>query len=925
WVVRWHGATGTPRDLYGQGLALPDWRGNTIDEARRQADLALRRWPELLGLGSSDFVESIGARMGRTWTFTFAQSFHELPVIGGRADVRIHMTGRLSYLGSTAFDVPATFDTTPTLGEDAATAIAWQSLELVPPMTPQPGTPRRPRLVIWGDSAANTLTPVYLAWEIPISAVDQNGDGPVGRAYIDAHSGARLDYRNDKHECGIPGCTGSDRAASTPPPTSPPPATYTVMGWLHTGYSPATTPTNEPLVGVKVSVPGYGIFYTDQNGQFSVSLTAPTPVLIPFEGVHTRRILGSDALVGSATLQPGQNQTIQIAAINSTQNELAHSTCYYWVHQINELARSLLGNSPQLAIADQVQPTVNINASCNAYYVGNSINFYHAAGSCNNTASASVVSHEWGHGLDDRYGGISQTNGLSEGWGDICSLYLLDDPVIGQGFYTNGSGIRNGNNTRQYPTGNGPHAQGQSWMGFAWKFRQNLRSQFGTAQAIAISNDVVLASIAADAEDQPGAVLQAFIADDDDGNLTNGTPHYSQLVAACNAHSLPYPQLRDGYLADPTVLQATRDQLVPRFVEIDAVPNTGAFAQVRLHYDDGQPRVRLMSPTTTPDRYRALLPGMAAPQPMSYHFEAAHGSGQQFRMPASGEYTYATLADEVFWTEDFESGGVGWTHGSYHGTDDWEIATPNGASGWGWTDPTAAASGNFCAGTDLTGNGAYSPSSYSWLRSPPIDCTGKTNVWMRCKRWASCESSSADQLSVRVNGVMIYQSYYVIQESGWTTFMLYLSGANNNPSVVIEFDLNSDAQVEMGGWQIDDLEIYSTTGAVPLSTSMTLLPEQATQGSPLTLSITTAGPQPFMWALGSQAGPTLINGVPPILVGGNYVTFIGFTDPAGHYTLPFSAPGSVPLTGTVWYSQALTINAGSQFETSNQFINLFTR
>ena len=74
WVVRWNPATATPGTIYGTGLKIADWRENSLAEARRHAVQLLKDQSELLGLGQSDFTEVIGARMGRTWTFTFDQS-----------------------------------------------------------------------------------------------------------------------------------------------------------------------------------------------------------------------------------------------------------------------------------------------------------------------------------------------------------------------------------------------------------------------------------------------------------------------------------------------------------------------------------------------------------------------------------------------------------------------------------------------------------------------------------------------------------------------------------------------------------------------------------------------------------------------------------------------------------------------------------
>ncbi|MCA8974453.1 MAG: hypothetical protein KDC98_07010, partial [Planctomycetes bacterium] len=422
------------------------------------------------------------------------------------------------------------------------------------------------------------------------------------------------------------------------------------------------------------------------------------------------------------------------------------------------------------------------------------------------------------------------------------------------------------------------------------------------------------------------AVLEVFIADDNDGNLNNGTPHHPQLAAACNAHSLPYPAIQAGSLTHSAPLHDTDAPLTPRFVECDAVPVFGSFTQVRLHYNDGQQRQRVMIPTATANRYRALLPGMPSPQTLTYHFEGVHSANITFRLPETGEYSYATYSHETIWSEDFETGGPGWTHGANVGSDDWQIGVPGGFGAGPWADPATAASGTRCAGTDLWNDGAYSPSSDSWLRSPPIDCTGQTNLKLRLKRWVSCPLTFNDSLELRVNGILIWNTpYNQFIENQWVTFEWPIWMAYNHPAVVIEFRLRSDATEEYGGWNIDDLEIFTPTSTTPLSTTLSMAPEQAQQGSPLNLAIRTPASQPFLLAIGSQPGPTVFPGVPPILVGGNYVTFAGFTDATGNYSLPLSAPGSVPLTGTVWYSQALTIDSAFQLVTSNQFINLFTQ
>jgi len=293
-----------------------------------------------------------------------------------------------------------------------------------------------------------------------------------------------------------------------------------------------------------LNVPGIGAVTTYASGQFTIDIAAATTITVGnLDGSHHNPITGASAPSGTFTINPGVATTIQMPTSAATVNAAAHTTTACWVDRTSEYARSILGNTAQSTTASGIGVTLNIASTCNAYDTGNTIDFYQAGGGCSNTAFSTVIAHEWGHGLDDRYGGISQTNGLREGWGDILGCYLLDTPKLGSGFQTAGVPRHSGNNTSQYPcTGCAVHTAGQSWMGLAWKLRNRLATTYGNrTQAIAVTNDIVVSTIAANALNQSDAVREVFVADDHDGNLANGTPNCNDLVWACNQHSLPYP------------------------------------------------------------------------------------------------------------------------------------------------------------------------------------------------------------------------------------------------------------------------------------------------------------------------------------------------------------------------------------------------
>lgn len=954
WLAHWNTATNTPDSIYGSGSPIADWRENSLEEARRHALQVLEDNRDLLQLGTSEFREIIGARMGRTWSFVFDQYFRGLPCIDGRADVRINMKGVVAKLGSTAWPIPEDFAVVPTVDELEAQATAWLALGERRTNVKQPRELAN-RLVIWGDVLAKEQAPFHLAWEIPISNVDANGQGPIGRYYIDAHTAAVLHFATDKHDCNNPACTNAAHVAKRSPAAITP-TTVTIMAWTRDGQSATAALNNIPLAGLQVNVPGIGIRTTDANGQFTIDITAPVTITVGnLDGTHNAPIQGANAPSASVVVTPGVPATLQLLNPAATPEEAAHTSTQFWIHTANEWVRTIVGNVAAMNTADAVVPTVNLvsinpqtgaQAFCNAYYTGNTVNFYPTGGGCNNTGFSTVVVHEWGHGIDDRFGGISNAtgDGLSEGWGDIFGMFhpLVDNPIVGINFTQTGGSVRTGLNTRLYGTQTEVHAAGEVWMGFAWRLRENLRAAFGTPAAIAISNDIVISSVVADATNQATAVQEVFIADDDDGNLFNGVPHYAQLSAAAITKGMPYPQITPLTLQHAP-LADTPNRRVPRIVNALVIPNdAGTVTQVRLVYSvlGGAAQTRIMVPNGATNGWRALLPGVDSGA-ITYHVEATSTTGTA-RLPATGENRYSTIVATTgpfvpFFTENFEGTATGWTHTRQSGTatDDWQLGTPNGKSGVGgagfnvpWSDPAAAASSRVY-GTDLgagTANGAYPNNMNYYLRTPVINCAGRTGVTLRFRRWLSVEESQFDHAQINVNGSLVWENPAVgnLIDSSWQTFEYRLEAADNNPSVQVEFRLISDGGLALGGWNIDDVEIGTRTLPV-LPATIAVTPEQASAGTPCNALITTDDPlELFVVVIGDAAGSTTISPFPTVAVGGTIDFIVGFTDAAGNYALSFPAISGAPAIGLLLYTQVLVFEGDGSYTLSNQNLSLFT-
>ena len=83
---------------------------------------------------------------------------------------------------------------------------------------------------------------------------------------------------------------------------------------------------------------------------------------------------------------------------------------------------------------------------------------------------------------------------------------------------------------------------------------------------------------------------------------------------------------------------------------------------------------------------------------------------------------------ETLYSEDFETGPAGWTHGGSQ--DEWELGVPT-------YGPTNAHSGQNCWGTNL--DGPYANRDDCWLMSPPIDLSGLANADFSFWIWNSVQ------------------------------------------------------------------------------------------------------------------------------------------------------------------------------------------
>lgn len=304
-----------------------------------------------------------------------------------------------------------------------------------------------------------------------------------------------------------------------------------------------------PFLEVKI---GGKTYVTDKEGKLPADLNVGT------EGLELTATLSGPwvrvenqqgrTLSVKVTVVPGENKVVFNPETGVTdENTLAQINAFHKVNlSLNFLRERGLSN--ERMDKTQLPVRTNINDECNAYYTPGrpTLNFFRSSKNCVNSAYDTVAEHENGHYWDDFTGGIVN-GGLSEGWGDILSMFRLNNPIIGEHFLKRARGgvdyIRHGENTYQYNQYDEVHDQGQAWGGFAWKLRKALIAKLGAEEGAAMAESLVMPTMFAKASTIPDAMAQVLVnATTKDGTIL----HEAEIRAAAKAHGVTLPQSGNG-------------------------------------------------------------------------------------------------------------------------------------------------------------------------------------------------------------------------------------------------------------------------------------------------------------------------------------------------------------------------------------------
>ncbi len=528
----------------------------------------------------------------------------------------------------------------------------------------------------------------------------------------------------------------------------------------------------------------------------------------------------------SISLTAGGTATWSKASSETSDAQLA---AFVHASIVKEFAKTHL--DPNLAwLDDTISVNVNENSSCNAYSTGDDIHFYRKNGSCENTARlADVVYHEFGHSLHNHaiIEGVGAWDGaLSEGMSDVLSALITNDAGMGRGFFLSNAPMRNLDPAQdlRWPddTTGEVHADGEIIGGTMWDVKKALEAKLGAAAGHAKTVEIFY-GILQRASDIPSSYAEALVADDDDGDLANGTPNQCELNTVFKAHGL----------ADGVVTAGINAPVRENFtISLDVTPPTGdcpgpavAKAEVEWRLRGGESQTVELSRTA--DKFDGAIPTQPEGSVVQYRVTVTLENGSSVAYPnnaADPFYEFYVGYVAPLWCADFEQRSSEWTTGTFNGNqggDDWEVGEPLGLA----SDPKVAFRGTRVFGTDLSNDGAYGKQTSTFAETVEIDLEGRLDTRLQLHRWLGVEDGFYDHARILINGQEVWSnkaSTSEPQDNGinhidreWRFADFDLAPFSQDGKVKLRFELESDEGLQMGGWNLDDVCIVYRSAASP--------------------------------------------------------------------------------------------------------------
>ncbi|MES1243819.1 MAG: hypothetical protein ABUT39_19595 [Acidobacteriota bacterium] len=600
WDVRWDARSDRPHLVQGAGVPVLPGHGNNLTNVKvglsgsgpRVADVErilrgfMAQYPELFRVAQEELrldtksTVNVGPEK-QLWMVEFQQVHNGVPVEGANVFFRIN-NGNIVQFGTDKVSEVRT-GTAPRVTREEAFASALRALRSDISQVGEilnPGTLKLIPMLTAGERPAEayqgTVGKGYqhaLAWELTFRRV---GEPTTYQVWVNARSGKVMQLVDANAYAQVTG--GVYPTTNTDPET--------VVGFPYTNVTNGAVQVTDAAGNYTY---GSGTATATLNGKY-IKMTDNCGAISLASGSPGNLAFGTSG--GTDCTTPG---------VGGVGNTHSSRTGYYHLTNINRKAATFFPANAWLAGTLTANMNINstCNAFWNGTTVNF---YRSGGGCSNTGEIAAVFLHEWGHGMDTNSGGAASDAGSGEAVGDTFAFLETKDPCIGQNFQpgvncyncTACTGVRDvadfavggsaviakpanvTNNSSlncdryscpyyqfifigayQGPMGYEGHCESVIASSANWDLAQNLIARWGTPTGWSKMDSIWYKSltpsksayrVASGGKCNTAAVVDGcaatnwytvyLSADDDDGNLANGTPNACRIWDAFNAHGI---------------------------------------------------------------------------------------------------------------------------------------------------------------------------------------------------------------------------------------------------------------------------------------------------------------------------------------------------------------------------------------------------
>lgn len=303
--------------------------------------------------------------------------------------------------------------------------------------------------------------------------------------------------------------------------------------------------------------------HTDGNGDYTLQISSPATVNVvatlgsEYWNIYDYVTSSLFTLASTSVSTSGGQADFIFSGNPHPEHDTAGVNAHVHIDRAREFFKLRLPPGTYPGIDDYVPVIVNYVFPCNAYYViaQNHLLFSDKEGTslndCPNTAAPMTIAHEYGHYIQQLFYEIDGATypGFHEGFSDSFSMVHHDfEPYAPDGFGC-GTHVRDplGSN-HQYPVCHQTqHTRGEL-LGAIWiRIGAGIGASPGDAAdlffdwaalAVPPGGTTLCTNSAWDQSADEGTFIEVLTADDDDGNIGNGTPNGAAICAAFDAHGI---------------------------------------------------------------------------------------------------------------------------------------------------------------------------------------------------------------------------------------------------------------------------------------------------------------------------------------------------------------------------------------------------